>query len=142
MDIEYVNSIKVEDYEYLRDSAGWVKLGRGQSEAGLKNSSYIVSAYEGERCIGISRVIWDGGYVAYLADVIVLPEYQGMGIGRSMVRKCEAYVKQLLKPGWKIQIIGIAAFGKDDFYRKLGYRIRPNEISGSGFNQWFEMEEE
>ena len=31
--------------------------------------------------------LWDKGYIAYLADVIVNPEYQGQGIGKKMVQE-------------------------------------------------------
>ena len=81
----------------------------------------------------------DYGYIAYLADVMVLPEYQGRGIGKKMVQACMNYIDENLKEGWRVKIILLAAKGKDDFYKKFGYEIRPNENDGPGMQIWREV---
>ncbi|WP_019834122.1 GNAT family N-acetyltransferase [Sphingomonas sp. PR090111-T3T-6A] len=48
--------------------------------------SLCVGAYRAGRQIGFARVVSDRATFAYLADVFVLEEAQGQGIGRAMVR--------------------------------------------------------
>ena len=56
-----------------------------QIEAGLNGSAFIVAAYDQNQIVGMSRLIWDGGMVALIPDVLVLPEYQMKGIEQEMV---------------------------------------------------------
>ena len=53
-------------------------------------SDDVVSAWAGERLIGCARVLSDGVVRSILWDLAVLPEYQGMGVGRTLVEKCRA----------------------------------------------------
>jgi len=76
MNITYTNSISFEDYTKLRDSDGWPKICKEQAEAGLNGSRFLIAAKDGENTVGVARIVSDGGYIAYLADVLVLPEYQ------------------------------------------------------------------
>ena len=43
--------------------------------------------YDGDRQIGFCRAVTDGNSVAYLADVYVLEEYRGRGLGEELVRE-------------------------------------------------------
>lgn len=47
--------------------------------------------YEGDRQIGFARVITDRATFAYLADVFVLAEYRGRGLGRWLVETMLAH---------------------------------------------------
>jgi len=47
---------------------------------GLRNS-LCFGLYEGDRQVGLARVITDGATFAYLCDVYVLPELRGRGLG-------------------------------------------------------------
>ena len=82
--------------------------------------------------------LWDKGYIAYLADVIVNPEYQGQGIGKKMVQECIKYIDNQLKEGWHIKIVIVASKGKEAFYEKLGFKARPNDNDGPGMDMWRE----
>lgn len=42
-------------------------------------------AYDGDRQVGFARVITDHAVFAYLADVFVIPEYRGRGIGKALM---------------------------------------------------------
>lgn len=132
MELVYDNEISVKDYNNLRDEVKWGAIADEQAEIGLKNSAYVVSCKDGGKSIATARVIWDGGYSAYICDVMVSPEYQGMGIGSVMISKIMDYLKSQLKSGWKIMITLIAAEGKDVFYEKLGFIKRPNDNLGNG----------
>jgi predicted N-acetyltransferase YhbS len=80
--------------------------------------------------------VTDHGYVVYIADVIVLPEYQGQGYGRIIMEKLMETINSWLKPGYKMMVTLVSALGKDEFYKKFGFESRPNERFGPGMCQW------
>ena len=40
------------------------------------------------------------------------------------------------EPGDKIMFILGAAKGKEGFYEKFGFKVRPNDFNGSGMSMW------
>ena len=78
MNIVYTNTITVEDYNSLRLSAGWIAIEPEQAQAGLAGSAFVSAAKDGDKTVGVGRLVWDGGYAALVKDVLVVPEYQGM----------------------------------------------------------------
>ena len=73
-------------YAFL-STAYWAK-GRSREtiERLIREASRVVGLYEGDRQIGFARTVSDGASFAYLADVYVLPEYRGRGLGIELVR--------------------------------------------------------
>lgn len=134
MSIVYKNTISVEDYNNLRTAAGWLPINNEQADAGLKGSTHIIVACHEEKVVGTARLIWDKGYGALIKDVLVLPEYQKMGIGKTMINKILDYLKENMKPGWTISVDLMAASGKEEFYKQLGFRSRPREGDGAGMD--------
>ena len=130
--IEYTNELSVQDYNLLRTVVGWGAIKENRAKTGLENSAFIITAHLGESTIGMARVISDGGYVAYIADVVVHPDYQGQGIGRAMMTQVEKYIDSLLEEDHLIYSCLLAAKGKEEFYNKFGFITRPNESSGAG----------
>lgn len=138
MQLEYENKISYEDYNMLRKEVKWGELSKEQALEGLKNSAYIIACRDGERVVGSARVLWDGGYAAYICDVMVLPKYQRKGIGSRMIKEIMSYLNNQLKNDWKIMITLVAAKGKERFYEKFGFLKRPNDELGCGMSQWIE----
>ncbi len=136
MDIIYKESINVKDYNMLREAVGWGKLCDEQAQQGLDNSAYVISCYDENKIVGTARIIWDKGYISYLSDVMVMPEYQRMGIGRHLVEMAIDFMKSQIKEGWKIKIVLTAAKGKEAFYSKFGFTERPNKHAGAGMDLW------
>ncbi|NTU99662.1 MAG: GNAT family N-acetyltransferase [Methanoregulaceae archaeon] len=69
------------------------------------------------RTIGMGRAISDGVSDAYLQDLVILPEFRGMGAGRKIV-------EELLRFCISRNITWIALIaepGTDDFYGHLGF---------------------
>lgn len=136
MELRYENRLSTADYLMLRQAVGWEALCSAQAEQGLKGSSCVFACYDGEAAVGTARLIWDGGYIAYIADVMIRPEYQGRGIGRHLVQQLISFVRDRMKPGWKVKLVLIAALGKEGFYEKLGFIARPNAQGGPGMEKW------
>ena len=55
-------------------------------DALIEGSQRVVGLYRGGRQIGFSRAVSDGQVHAYLADVYVLHEFRGRGLGVELVR--------------------------------------------------------
>lgn len=132
----YKENVSADDYIALRNAVGWEDLCHEQARRGLENSAYTVGCYIDDGIAGCARVIWDKGYIAYLADVMVMPEYQGRGIGTAMVERALAFVRAQMKPGWKIKIVLAAAKGKEPFYARFGFQTRPGDCFGAGMDMW------
>jgi ribosomal protein S18 acetylase RimI-like enzyme len=84
----------------------------------------------------MTRVVSDGGYIAYIADVIVLPEYRRMGIGKTMIGMAMQYIRDSMCEGETVFVNLMAAKEKEPFYRQFGFEERPNEKHGSGMTQY------
>jgi GNAT superfamily N-acetyltransferase len=75
-------------YEFLSTEAYWAK-GRSREtiERLVREASRVVGLYESGRQIGFARTVSDGASFAYLADVYVLPEHRGRGLGIELVKE-------------------------------------------------------
>jgi ribosomal protein S18 acetylase RimI-like enzyme len=119
MDHEWVFSAGAVDWQQLADLYRIAPLGQrapADLEVCFSNSRYVCFVYDGGRLIGAGRALADGLDCSYIADIAVHPDYQGTGIGKRIVARLIE-----LSAGHR-KIILYAAPGKEDFYRKLGFR--------------------
>ena len=135
---EMTGSISPEEYLEMRRSVGWSVFPPEQAAGGLENSSYICCIRKDGVPVAVGRVIWDHGYVVYIADVIVKPEYQGRGLGREVMDRIMEQIRGYLKPGYRIMISLMAAKGKEEFYKKFGFVDRPSDAFGCGMHLWLQ----
>ncbi len=140
MDLQYDSSLSVTDYNHLREAVGWGRLPEEQAQIGLNRSDYVVRAGDGDRTVGMARVLSDGGCVAFILDVVVLPEYQRQGIGKTMLRMVMEYLQEELQHRGVIYVGLMAAKGKEEFYQQFGFEQRPNDRLGAGMTQWLRSE--
>ncbi len=134
--IRYEKYITAEEYMELRRKVGWCEFPLEEAQNGIDNAYMVVSAREDDKAVGVVRLLWDRGYIAFLSDVIVDPAYQGQGIGKRLVETCIEKIKTDMNPGYKVKMCLLAAKGKEQFYKKLGFDERPNENLGAGMDQW------
>ena len=135
--IRYTEDITAEEYMDLRDQVGWMQFPLEEAQACIEKAYFVRCVRDDEKPIGVVRLLWDGGYIAFLSDVMVVEEYRGRGIGRKLVELCIDQLKKDLKPGYKVKMTLNSAKGKEAFYEKFGFRQRPNENAGPGMDQWF-----
>jgi len=75
-----------------------------------------------EKIVGMARTISDGISDAYIQDVAILPEYQGLGYGKLLVDFLVEFLTDK-----QISWIGlIATPGAETFYRKSGFTAMEN----------------
>ena len=77
-----------EVHRFLSTEAYWA-LGRSREtvERLVGEAQRVVGLYQDGRQVGFCRAFTDGVSIAYLADVYVLPELRGRGLGVELVRE-------------------------------------------------------
>lgn len=75
-------------HRYLSGDSYWAK-GRPREIVVelIRSSSRVVGLYLAAEQVGFARVVSDRHVVAYLADVYVLPDHRGRGLGLELVRE-------------------------------------------------------
>ncbi|MCF8369543.1 MAG: GNAT family N-acetyltransferase [Bacteroidales bacterium] len=110
-------------------TTGWnesYKLEKSEMFTAVKNSWYYVSACDKEKLIGFGRILCDGIVHALILDLIVHPDYQNQGIGKTILNKLVDKCRQ-----HRIRDIQLYSVkGKDGFYRKMGFKERPEGEPG------------
>lgn len=94
----------------------------------LQNGLLNVSAIYHDGLVGMGRLVGDGAMYWYLQEIIVLPQFQRMGIGTMIVHHLVDYAKENSVTGKFITIGGVSAKGKEPFYEKMGFEIISNGI--------------
>ena len=84
----------LEQVQQLFLSVGWVSGNYPERlYKALMNSSTVLTVWDGERLVGLTRVLDDTEMLAQIHYVLVDPEYQGQGIAGRMVE----YIKDKYK---------------------------------------------
>jgi ribosomal protein S18 acetylase RimI-like enzyme len=81
----------------------------------LQNASLLVTAWDGDRLVGLARSLTDFHYACFISDLAVDVAYQRAGIGRGLIR----HTQQRLGPRCKIRLISAPAAA--DYYARLGF---------------------
>ncbi|WP_075603709.1 GNAT family N-acetyltransferase [Saccharicrinis aurantiacus] len=81
----------------------------------LKNSHGLISAWDKDKLVGLANAISDGFLVVYYPHLLILPDYQGKGIGRMIMDKLQEKYKHFH------QQILVADGNSVEFYAKCGF---------------------
>jgi GNAT superfamily N-acetyltransferase len=75
-------------FRFLSEESYWA-VGRPREtvERLVRDAARVVGVYRAGRQVGFARAVSDGVAVAYLADVFVLPDHRGRGLGKELVRE-------------------------------------------------------
>jgi GNAT superfamily N-acetyltransferase len=103
-------------HDFLSNHAYWAE-GRPRKtvERTVREASRVVGLYAGGRQIGFARAFTDGIAAVYLADVYVLPEHRGRGLGIELVRE------MVEGSPWADQRWLLHTRDAHDLYRRLGF---------------------
>jgi ribosomal protein S18 acetylase RimI-like enzyme len=117
------------EYFSLFVTTGWnkdYKASPDELERTNKNSWLVISAYDENKLVGFGRVVTDFVLHAMIYDMIVLPDYQGKGIGTMIIEKL---VNRCKEQGIRdVQLF--CAKGKKAFYERNGFEIRAEDAPG------------
>lgn len=123
----------------LYDSTGWAGGVEREPEfyaRALAGSWAQCAAYDGEELVGFGRVISDGVLHAFITEMIVLPVWQGRGLGAQLL---DRLVQHCLQQGVRdIQLF--CAEGKQSFYEKGGFTPRLPGRPGMQYTRAFDSQ--
>jgi predicted N-acetyltransferase YhbS len=89
---------------------------RDRFAAMLKNANLVITAWEGELLVGISRSLTDFNYFTYLADLAVRVSHQRQGIGKELIRLTQKH------GGEKTNLLLLAAPAAETYYPHIGFK--------------------
>ncbi len=119
MAITYTDTIipSAEQVITLYNAAG---LPRPTNDAGriqkmYDNSNLIITAWDGDKLVGVSRCITDWCWSCYLADLAVQPGYQKEGIGKRLIELTKE------KVGAEVMILLLSVPTAMTYYPKVGF---------------------
>ena len=117
---EYENYNEQEIID-LYNSVGWTNYTNNSNmlKNAYSNSLKIYGAYAEDKLVGIIRVVGDGFSVVFIQDILILPKYQGQGIGTALLQRIlneykDVYQKHLLTENTD-KTIG--------FYKSIGFEM-------------------
>lgn len=133
MEVKYINKTPiVDEFNQLTEAVGWGRRENVIVEEALKHTLYSVCVYDEDKLIGYGRIIGDKTIFLHIHDVMVRPEYQGIGIGTGIMNKILYKVNEYRRVNPGIRVYLGASEGKEGFYEKFGFVGRPNENLGAG----------
>jgi ribosomal protein S18 acetylase RimI-like enzyme len=109
-----------EGVDWMTVSEILKRVGMAHHEPDLHRIAFEASyctvfVYCADRLIGFGRAICDGAYQAAIYDCAVIPEFQGMGIGTTIM-------ETILSAIGDCNVILYASPGKEGFYESKGFR--------------------
>ncbi len=109
----------------LFSSVGWVSAQYPtRLYKALMYSSTVITAWDGDRLVGLVRVLDDSELVAYMHYVLVHPDYHGQGIAGTMVEMVKEKYKDYLYIELMPEERKNAAF-----YEKHGFQIMEDGVA-------------
>ncbi len=88
---------------------------RARMAAMLANANLVITAWDGELLVGISRSVTDFSYATYLSDLAVRESHQRQGIGRELIRETRRH------SGEQVYVVLLAAPQAVDYYPRIGF---------------------
>ena len=114
---------RAEVHRYLCDESYWAAgRPRETQDRLIDEATRVVGLYDGDRQIGFCRAATDGVSFVYLADVYVLEDYRGRGLGEAMVREMVDGT-DLAQLKWLLHTSDM-----HPLYRKLGFDVPPAKV--------------
>ncbi|MBD8347184.1 MULTISPECIES: GNAT family N-acetyltransferase [unclassified Dysgonomonas] len=112
---ENCDNINWEEVPQLLEKVGMSFVDVERHRISFENSFAVVFVFDKKKMVGIGRSISDGVRQSALYDIAIDPTYQGCGIGRKVMDR-------LVNATPDCNFVLYASPGKEDFYRKLGFK--------------------
>jgi len=114
--ISVARDLKIEEVIALYKANKWSAADKPtELYNALLNSHSLITAWDENKLIGLGNAISDGHLVVYYPHLLVLPDYQGKGIGKMIFDKMQEKYGD-----FHMQML--TADGKSiEFYQKAGF---------------------
>jgi len=87
-------------------------------ETMVRTADILISAWDGELLVGLSRSITDWVWTTYLADLAVRLSYQRSGIGKELMRRTQEAAPEA-------RLLLLAAPAAVNYYPRVGFKHMP-----------------
>ena len=113
------SSVSIDDVLHLYQAVSWTNYTNQPQmlEQSLTHSLAIYVARDGEKIVGLVRLVGDGFSSVFVQDLIVLPSYQRQGIGSTLMKQALSDYKDT----YQIQLATEESEKTLGFYRSLGF---------------------
>ena len=108
-----------EEYTALRRDTGLSERSLEAAQLGLPNSVYAVCLRDGDRLVGMGRIIGDGGCNYEIVDIAVHPDYQRRGLGFQIMESLMNYLRTNAPKSAYVCLI--ADEGTPGLFEKFGF---------------------
>ena len=111
--------VKLEDVLHLYQAVGWTNYTNQPQmlEQALPHSLVVYLAFDGEKIVGLIRLVGDGFSSVLVQDLIVLPNYQHQGIGSALMKES----LEDFKEAYQVQLATEQTEKNVGFYRSMGF---------------------
>ena len=111
--------VKLEDILHLYQAVGWTNYTNQPQmlEQALPHSLVVYLAFDGEKIVGLIRLVGDGFSSVFVQDLIVLPSYQRQGIGSALMKEALEDYKEV----YQVQLATEQTEKNVGFYRSMGF---------------------
>ncbi len=104
--------------ELLESTAFWARERRLDDLAlAIANSDPVVTFWDKEKMIGFARATSDGIYRATIWDVVIHPDYQGVGLGQKLVETVLSHPRMS-----RVERVYLMTTNKQHFYEQIGFQ--------------------
>jgi ribosomal protein S18 acetylase RimI-like enzyme len=88
----------------------------------LDNANLLVTAWDGDKLVGIARALTDFSFCCYLSDLAVDKQYQHQGIGHELVTEVQRII------GEESMLLLLSAPEAMEYYPKIGFDVSDNSF--------------
>ena len=113
------SSVSIDDVLHLYQAVGWTNY-TNQPQMLAQALSHSLATYlarDGEKIVGLVRLVGDGFSSVFVQDLIVLPSYQRQGIGSNLMKEALADYKD----AYQVQLATEETEKTLGLYRSLGF---------------------
>ena len=121
MSITYVSQPKITTQDFIdildKSTLGLRRPLADQEAMQLmfQHGNVYVGAYDGEKLVGLARVMTDFVFSSYLSDLAIDEAYQHQGIGKQLIIEVKKFIP-------KAKVILLAAPAAEAYYPKIGMK--------------------
>jgi predicted N-acetyltransferase YhbS len=92
---------------------------RARMETMLQHGNLLITAWDGDLLVGVSRSVTDWAWMTYLSDLAVRQSHQRQGIGKELMRLTQAAAPQA-------KVLLLAAPAAREYYPHVGFTHMPH----------------
>ncbi len=109
--------LKTQDIIDVFDSSGIRRPTKDPKriEKMFANANLTITAWDGDKLVGISRSLTDFSFCCYLSDLAVRNEYQKLGLGKELIRITKENI------GENVLLLLLSAPPAMEYYPKVGF---------------------